>query len=93
MDAFIDAVKSNDLVKAKKAFGPIMLERTNALVESRKRELAAKIMIEGEESDEEKDIEDEEAAKKSKDAKVKASKEHDGKEIDAKKPDEEKRTA
>lgn len=93
MDAFIDAVKSNDLVKAKKAFGPIMLERANALVESRKRELAAQIMIEGEESDEEKDIEDEEAAKKSKDAKVKASKEHDGKEIDAKKPDEEKRTA
>lgn len=92
MDAFIDAVKSNDLVKAKKAFGPIMLERTNALIESRKRELAAAIMIEGE-APEEKEMDDEEDAKKDKEAKVKASKEHDGKEIDTKKPDEEKRTA
>lgn len=93
MDAFIDAVKSNDLVKAKKAFGPIMLERTNALIEARKRELAAQIMIEGEESDEEKDMDDEEAAKKSKDAEVKASKENNGKEIDSKKPNEDERTA
>lgn len=53
MDAFINAVKTNDLVKAKKAFGSIMSERTAALVEARKRELASQVMIEGEESDSE----------------------------------------
>lgn len=93
MDAFIDAVKSNDLVKAKKAFGPIMLERTNALMEARKRELAAAIMIEGEAPEEEEEMDDEEDAKKDKEDKVKSSKENNGKEIDSKKPDEDKRTA
>lgn len=93
MDAFVDAVKSNDLVKAKKAFGPIMNERCAALMEARKRELAAAIMIEGEESDEEKDMKDEEDAKKDKESKVKASKENDGKEIDPRKTDDDKRDA
>lgn len=95
MDAFINAVKSDDLVKAKKAFGPIMLERTAALMEARKKELAAKIMIEGEDDlSKEKDEDEEAAAKKNaKDSEVEDSKKNNGKEIDSKKPNEEERTA
>lgn len=55
MDAFVEAIKNNDLVKAKKAFGSIMTERTTALIESRKKELAAQVMIEGEAVDYDQD--------------------------------------
>lgn len=94
MDAYINAVKSNDLVKAKKAFGPIMLERTAALIENRRKELAAAIMIEGEEKEEDFDDEDEKAeAKKSKESEIEASRKNSGKKIDSKKPNENERTA
>lgn len=49
MQDFISAVKSNDLVKAKKAVSSIMSERLVGLVESRKIEIARSILIEGEE--------------------------------------------
>lgn len=51
MDDFVSALKSNDLVKAKKAFGAIMLERTSDLISQRKVEIAQSIMIEGEETE------------------------------------------
>lgn len=52
MDAFIEAIKSNDLIKAKKAFGAIMSERTVSEVEEMRVSLAKAIVIEGEESEE-----------------------------------------
>lgn len=52
MEQLIEAIKSNDLVKAKKAFGAIMSERKLSLVESRKLEIARSVLIEGEESEE-----------------------------------------
>ena len=69
MEDFISALQTNDLVKAKKAFGPIMLERTSALIEARKKEIAASVMIEGEEADEDEDdeSEDKDDSKKDKD--------------------------
>ncbi|AJD81981.1 prohead core protein [Yersinia phage vB_YenM_TG1] len=56
MEQLIEAIKSNDLVKAKKALGSIMLERTSTLVEAEKIAMAKSVMIEGEEPEsEEKD--------------------------------------
>lgn len=64
MDAFIEAIKSNDLIKAKKAFGAIMSERTVSEVEAMRVNLAASIVIEGEESEEkEPDSKDEKDTK------------------------------
>lgn len=61
MEDFISALKSNDLVKAKKAFGAIMLEQTADLISQRRVEIAQSVMIEGEEKedDEKDDSEDE----------------------------------
>jgi hypothetical protein len=55
MEDFISALKSNDLVKAKKAFGAIMLEQTADLISQRRVEIAQSIMIEGEEKEDDKD--------------------------------------
>lgn len=56
MQPFIDAIKANDLVKVRKAFGSIMSERTTGLVEARKKELASMITVEGEERNPKDDI-------------------------------------
>ncbi|ARW58150.1 prohead core protein [Serratia phage X20] len=63
MEDFVSAVKSNDLIKAKKAFNAIMLERTAGLIEEQRKLIAQSIMIEGEEP------EDEDEDKESKDDK------------------------
>lgn len=55
MENFISAIKSNDLVQAKKAFNAIMLERTADLIEERKKHIAASVMIEGEEPEDDED--------------------------------------
>lgn len=55
MDAFLEAIMSKDLVKAEKAFGAIMAEKTMELIEKEKVNIARAIMIEGEESEEDED--------------------------------------
>lgn len=55
MENYISAIESNDLVAAKKAFGAIMAERTSGLIEERKKFIAASVMIEGEESEDDED--------------------------------------
>lgn len=68
MEDLIEAIKSNDLVKAKKAFGPIMAERAMSVMESRKLEIARSVIIEGEESEEDEDSEDEDEDTKDEDS-------------------------
>ncbi|QJT71690.1 hypothetical protein TH1_006 [Shewanella phage Thanatos-1] len=74
METIIQAIKSNDLVKAGRAFNAIMAERTKELVESRKLEVT-KLYIEGEEpidddvDDESEDDESEDDKKDDKKAK------------------------
>lgn len=65
MEDLIEAIKSNDLVAVKKAFAPLIAEKTAGLVEARKIEIARSIMIEGEEADEDED-EDEDVKPKKK---------------------------
>lgn len=60
MESFIEAVKNNDLVSAKKAFGELMSEKKNALIEEEKIVIAKSIVIEGEEKSEKDDPEDDE---------------------------------
>ena len=60
MEDFISALKSNDLVKAKKAFGAIMLEQTADLISQRRVEIARSIMIEGEEKEDDEENDDSE---------------------------------
>jgi hypothetical protein len=60
MEDFISALKSNDLVKAKKAFGAIMLEQTADLISQRRVEIAQSIMIEGEEKEDDEENDDSE---------------------------------
>ena len=69
MEDFISAIKSNDLVKAKKAFNGIMLEQTAGLISKRKIEIAQSIVIEGEEAkeDDEPDEDEDKKGKKSDD--------------------------
>ncbi|UYM28830.1 prohead core protein [Serratia phage vB_SspM_LC53] len=57
MEDFVSAVKSNDLIKAKKAFNAIMLERTAGLIEEQRKLIAQSIVIEGEEPEDEEDKE------------------------------------
>ncbi|QQV89029.1 hypothetical protein [Providencia phage PSTRCR_121] len=52
METFIEAVKNNDLVSAKKAFAEIMSEKTKHLVEAEKLVISKSIVIEGEEKEE-----------------------------------------
>ncbi|ULA52689.1 prohead core protein [Enterobacter phage vB-EclM_KMB20] len=67
MEDFISALKSNDLVKAKKAFGAIMLEQTADLISQRRVEIAQSIMIEGEEKEDDEDENDDSEDKGDKD--------------------------
>ncbi|QYN80620.1 prohead assembly (scaffolding) protein [Kosakonia phage Kc304] len=66
MEDFVSAVKSNDLIKAKKAFNAIMLERTAGLIEEQRKLIAQSIVIEGEEpkDDEEEDKDNKEKSEK-----------------------------
>lgn len=65
MEDFVSAVKSNDLIKAKKAFNAIMLERTAGLIEEQRKLIAQSIVIEGEEpKDDEEDKDDKEKSEK-----------------------------
>lgn len=81
MQDFISAIKSNDLVKATKAFGPIMSERIVGLIESRKAEIARSVLIEGEEPDEDED-EDEDKDEKDESDKDKSEKDKTAKDKD-----------
>ncbi|QPI13943.1 hypothetical protein MYO4S_00187 [Serratia phage 4S] len=67
MDAFLEAIMSKDLVKAEKAFGAIMAEKTMELIEKEKVRIAQSVVIEGEESedDEDEDKDDKEKSDKS----------------------------
>lgn len=76
MEDLIEAIKSNDLVAAKKAFGPLISERANSLIEERKIEIARSVMIEGEESPEEEE-DDEEDETENDDSKERDEKEED----------------
>lgn len=58
MEDLIEAIKSNDLVAVKKAFAPLMAEKTTSLIEARKIEIAQSVMIEGEEPKDEDGDED-----------------------------------
>lgn len=81
MEDLIEAIKSNDLVAVRKAFAPLLAEKTASLIEARKIEIARSIMIEGEEPEEEDD-ESEEDNKDEKDVKPEKDDGKDEKEED-----------
>lgn len=58
MEDLIEAIKSNDLVAVKKAFAPLIAEKTSELIEARKIEIAQSVMIEGEEADDDDEDDD-----------------------------------
>lgn len=58
MKSFIDAVKNNDLVEAKKIFNQMMKESTAKLIEAEKLTIAKSVVVEGEEKEEPEDDED-----------------------------------
>lgn len=66
MEDFISALKSNDLVKAKKVVHAFMAESTADLKAKRRIQIAASVMIEGEEPEEKDDDEDEDDESKEK---------------------------
>ena len=74
MEKYISAIRSNDLVEARKAFAPLMSASISTLIEARKIEIAKSVIIEGEEPED--DDEDEDKKKKNKE-------ESDGKGADA----------
>ncbi|UJB55342.1 prohead core protein [Enterobacter phage vB_EcRAM-01] len=55
MKEFIEAIKSGDLVEAKKQFYSIMEDRTEALRQEMRVQLAEAVRIEGETDDEDED--------------------------------------
>lgn len=55
MKEFIEAIKSGDLVEAKKQFYSIMEDRTEALRQEMRVELAEAVRIEGETDDDDND--------------------------------------
>lgn len=66
MEDFISALKSNDLVKAKKVVHAFMAESTADLKAKRRIQIAASVMIEGEEPEEKDEDEDDESKEKGK---------------------------
>ncbi|ADJ55514.1 prohead core protein [Escherichia phage Lw1] len=70
MKEFIEAIKSGDLVEAKKQFYSIMEDRTEALRQEMRVEIAEAVRIEGEtdedDSDDDKDDKDGEKGEKDK---------------------------
>lgn len=65
MEGLIEAIKSNDLVAARKLFAEAMAARTIDLIKEEKIAIARNFLIEGEEPDDEDDDEDD---KKDKDS-------------------------
>ncbi|QBQ79783.1 putative prohead core protein [Escherichia phage vB_EcoM_R5505] len=59
MEGLIEAIKSNDLVAARKLFAEAMAARTIDLIKEEKIAIARNFLIEGEEPDDEDDDEDE----------------------------------
>lgn len=58
MEGLIEAIKSNDLVAARKFFAEAMAARTTDLIKEEKITIARNFLIEGEEPDDEDDDED-----------------------------------
>lgn len=61
MEGLIEAIKSNDLVAARKLFAEAMAARTTDLIKEEKIAIARNFLIEGEEPDDEDDDEDEDS--------------------------------
>ncbi|ENO4310123.1 prohead core protein [Escherichia coli] len=55
MEGLIEAIKSNDLVAARKLFAEAMAARTTDLIKEEKITIARNFLIEGEEPDDEDD--------------------------------------
>ncbi|ENR9336265.1 prohead core protein [Escherichia phage FL12] len=81
MEGLIEAIKSNDLVAARKLFAEAMAARTTDLIKEEKIAIARNFLIEGEEPDDEDDDEDEDSDDKD-DKKDKDSDEDDEDEDD-----------
>ncbi|QXN69708.1 putative prohead core protein [Escherichia phage vB_EcoM_Kelasse] len=69
MEGLIEAIKSNDLVAARKLFAEAMAARTIDLIKEEKIAIARNFLIEGEEPDDEDDDEDEDEDSDDKDDK------------------------
>lgn len=61
MEGLIEAIKSNDLVAARKFFAEAMAARTTDLIKEEKIAIARNFLIEGEEPDDEDEDEDEDS--------------------------------
>lgn len=61
MEGLIEAIKSNDLVAARKLFAEAMAARTTDLIKEEKIAIARNFLIEGEEPDDEDDDDDEDS--------------------------------
>ncbi|UFK27254.1 hypothetical protein LDJ77_00006 [Escherichia phage UoN_LDJ77_1] len=61
MEGLIEAIKSNDLVAARKLFAEAMAARTTDLIKEEQIAIARNFLIEGEEPDDEDDDEDEDS--------------------------------
>ncbi|QVW54375.1 hypothetical protein KFSEC3_00218 [Escherichia virus KFS-EC3] len=60
MEGLIEAIKSNDLVAARKLFAEAMAARTIDLIKEEKIAIARNFLIEGEEPDDDEDEDDDE---------------------------------
>ncbi|WZE64537.1 prohead core protein [Escherichia phage Ge15] len=61
MEGLIEAIKSNDLVAARKLFAEAMAARTTDLIKEEKITIARNFLIEGEEPEDEDEDEDEDS--------------------------------
>lgn len=68
MEGLIEAIKSNDLVAARKLFAEAMAARTIDLIKEEKIAIARNFLIEGEEPDDEDDEDEDDDDKKDKDS-------------------------
>lgn len=82
MEGLIEAIKSNDLVAARKFFAEAMAARTIDLIKEEKIAIARNFLIEGEEPDEDDEDEDDEDSDDKDDKKDKDSDEDDEDEDD-----------
>lgn len=82
MEGLIEAIKSNDLVAARKFFAEAMAARTIDLIKEEKIAIARNFLIEGEEPDDDEDDEDDEDSDDKDDKKDKDSDKDDEDEDD-----------
>lgn len=82
MEGLIEAIKSNDLVAARKFFAEAMAARTIDLIKEEKIAIARNFLIEGEEPDDDEDEDDDEDSDDKDDKKDKDSDEDDEDEDD-----------